>query len=129
MGDLHASHATSRTSNAPTLLLRQQELRVLPRRRSPAVALAERAHEVRPRALDLAQADRKRLALLGFLLGDPPAEVDADHLDEPRARTAAALGEDALDQEVALGAEVAEGRRDEDADDGGWERSLPAAIL
>ena len=50
-------------------------------RRHPAMAFAEQANEVGPAAIDLPQAQRKRLSLLGLLLRHPPAQVDVNQLD------------------------------------------------
>ncbi len=80
------------------------------------VALAEQADEKGAAALDLGQADGKRLAFGFLLVGHSPPKVDIGPGDTATFAQLAELREGALDQFVALGMHIAEGGGDEHAD-------------
>src|SRR5208337_46492 len=87
----------------------------------PAVALSQDAQEEWPALVDQLEAEVEDAVLLRLLLGNSPPQVDVDQLDAARQQPLAQLGEDDLDEVIALRVHVAERRGDEDT--GGLPRS------
>ena len=114
MEDLHLGHRPALVVGQPRLAVGEVARDLV---RHPAVAVAEHADEVRPRALDLREADRQHGVLRLLLVGDAPAQVDLAPHHAALLAEVADLGEDALHELLALALHVAEGRRDEDAQD------------
>ena len=77
--------------------------------------ITQPSNEKKAVPLELTQADKKRGR--PFALGgcDSPSEVHHSESDVPLQAQPAQAGEDKLDEEVALGDHVEEGRRQEDA--------------
>src|SRR5262249_11809544 len=97
-------------------LARQKLGRIRVARRSPSVTFPQQSDEIRTRALDLGEADRQHLAALRLLGRDAPPQVHVHELDETLLQPRPERGNDLPHQQIPLGAEIAEGRRDEDAD-------------
>src|SRR5688572_16026939 len=75
----------------------------------PAIAVADQPDEVGAALVDLLQADADDTPERGFLLGEPPPEIDLGEGHAPLAAERADLGEDLFDKMLALLLKIAEG--------------------
>src|SRR5262245_15676191 len=72
----------------------------------PAVTLAQQTDEIWPAAFNLGETDRQHLTALGFLRGNPPAEINLTPRDPALIAQLAELRKDALDEFFAFGLHV-----------------------
>ena len=84
---------------------------------NPAITLPQEADEEGRKvaaAIDFLEADLHGGAILGLLFGHPPAQVDLGEAHLPRQTGRPYLGEDLLEQVIALGVHVMKGGGQED---------------
>src|SRR5580658_5375004 len=78
-----------------------------------STAFSKQANEIRPAAVDLSQADGQSMTFGLLFIGDALAKVDIAPDDSTLLAQFAQLREDLLDQFLAHGMHVAEGRGNE----------------
>ena len=115
MEDLELRHARAASVLLEPGLLNKERAVELAGRRHPAVPLAEQPHEKRAGTVDLGEADRQHLALLGLRLGNSPAEIDVHKLDLPLATPPPEVRKHLSHEQIPLPREIPERRADEDA--------------
>ena len=96
-------------------LLDQKRAVELPDHRHPAVSLTEQPHKKWSSPVDLGQTDRQHLALLGFSLGDAPAQIHVYKFDMPLAAPPTQVGKHLAHEQIPLLSKVAERGTDKDA--------------